>query len=68
MSAKDDHKYAALNTLYKIKALGEMLNESAGHKLDISDGALTSIGLMVMELAQEAITELDRPASERVAA
>ena len=52
-------KAEAIHNLYKIQALGEMLQECAGNKLDLSDGTLTSVGQMLFELAEEAIDKVD---------
>ena len=65
MGAKDK---AILNLSY-IRALGDILNECAGHNLELSTDTLTALGGQVVALAEQAIETLEKPEkAEREAA
>jgi hypothetical protein len=57
MAAKDK---AILNLCY-IRALGDILNECAGHDVELSTNTLTALGGQVVDLAEQAIEALQKP-------
>ena len=57
MAAKDK---AILHLMY-IRALGDILNECAGHKIELSPNTLTALGGQVVDLAEQAIEALEKP-------
>lgn len=56
MGAKEK---AILNLSY-IRALGDILNECAGHNLELSTDTLTALGGQVVDLAEQAIAFLEK--------
>lgn len=57
MGAKDN---VILNLRY-IRALGDILNECAGHEVELSTDTLTALGGQVVDLAEQAIEALEKP-------
>ena len=51
---------AILNLSY-IRALGDILNECAGHEVELSTDTLTALGGQVVHLAEQAIEALEKP-------
>ena len=56
MGAKDK---AILNLMY-IRSLGDILNECAGHKVELSTDTLTGIGGQVVDLVEQALEGMEK--------